>query len=116
MQAAPHFGQLPNRPPIAPPLRIKEWRFFLDTRRRVAGLLASSAVASHLAKPTLGPGNVAGPHGITVCPVPGLMNICFGDLEGLSVDVAHGLFPVEHEAWMRDPWSARIASWLLPRP
>lgn len=58
---------------------------------------------------------MAGPHGITVCPVPGLMNICFGDPEGLSVDVAHGLFPVEHEAWMRDPWSARIASWLLPR-
>jgi hypothetical protein len=62
------------------------------------GPLASSAVASYLARPTLGPGNMAGPCGITVRPVLGPMNSCFGDLEGLSVDVAHGLFPVEHEA------------------
>jgi len=77
-------------------------------KRIAAEWLPAAVYTSPLSRSVMTAEAIAGHHSLEVRPHPGLVDIDYGDWQGLSPDEARQRWPEEIDAWYNQPHLARI--------
>jgi broad specificity phosphatase PhoE len=104
--------------------RVERFRGRADVPLNETGIAQAEATGSRLARQSkpvavyssplsravVTAGKIAGPHGLTVKPRPGLIDIDYGQWQGLTPKQVAERWPKELDAWYNAPQAVRIPS------
>ena len=78
------------------------------TARRLAGVPLTAIYASPLQRASRTAEIIAGPHNLTVQPLPGLRTLDYGDWAGLLHSEVAQRWPEQYQRWRQDPFALKI--------